>query len=474
MRIKRPINIIMAILTISAALILASCPNDPAPTDTTSPVINSMVPLDNKMDVSLNTTINATFSEEMDAATIVGANFTVMAGTTPVAGTVSYDAAARTASFDATGNLAVSTEYVVTVSDAVKDTAGNLLESTSWSFTTGNGIDTGIPTVVQVYPADAASGLEINTIVEAFFSEGMDIATINTSNFTLTNGATVVGGTVTYNVLEKKAIFAPATNLAYGTVYTATVKTGAKDTSGNALAADEVWSFTTIASADVNGPAPVHLGTAANFVILAKTAITTVPDSAITGDIGLSPAAESYMTGFSQTKATGYSTSLQVDGFMYAADMTPPTPSNMTVAIGDMETAYVDAAGRSLSAVNNLGAGTIGGLSFVPGLYHWGSNVLVTTDITLNGDANDVWIFQSTGNLVVSSGVEILLAGGALAKNVFWQVAGYAQLGTGSIFRGNILCQTQINVQTGASVSGRLLAQTQVTLQQNAVSYPTP
>jgi len=220
------------------------------------------------------------------------------------------------------------------------------------------------------------------------------------------------------------------------------------------------------------GPAPVVLGTAGNFVILAKTAITTVPDSIITGDIGLSPAAESYMTGFSQTKWTGYSTSPQVTGFMYAADMTPPTPSNMTTAVSDMETAYTDAAGRTLSVVNDLSGGTIGGLTFAPGLYKWGSNVLITTDITLAGGPNDVWIFQMTGDLIVSSAQQVILSGGAQAKNIFWQVAGYAQLGTTSHFEGIILCQTQVTMQTGSSINGRILAQTLVALQQATVTKP--
>jgi hypothetical protein len=178
------------------------------------------------------------------------------------------------------------------------------------------------------------------------------------------------------------------------------------------------------------------------------------------------------MTGFSQTKATGYSTCPQVTGYMYAADMTPPTPSNMTVAVLDMEAAYTDAAGRSDAAVNDLGAGTIGGLTFAPGLYHWGSNILLTTDIYVDGAANDVWIFQSTGNIIVSSGVKVILSGGAQAKNIFWQVAGYAKLGTGSHVEGNILSQTQINLETGASLNGRALAQTQVTLDANQVTKP--
>ena len=474
MKLNKPISFIMSLMMICSVLIFISCPMDAADGDTTIPVVESMVPIDESIEVALNTTINATFSEEMEEATFVPVNFTVRAGAEAIDGTVSYEVASKVATFTTTANLAANTEYEVLLGTGIKDLAGNSLEATIWTFTTGAAVDSLPPTVISVYPADTATDVAVNDTIWAVFSEGMDLATITGTNFTLMQGLTPVAGKVTYNVLSKRAIFSPTANLAFDTAYTATVKADVKDSAGNALIEDKVWSFTTMEPTAIAGPAPVRLGTAANFVILAKTAITTVPASEIVGDIGLSPAAESYITGFSQTKATGYSTSPQVAGYIYAADMTPPTPINMTVAIQDMEAAYVDAAGRSLSAVNNLGAGTIGGLSFVPGLYHWGSNLLIDSDITLDGGVDDVWIFQTTGNLVISSGVEIILEGGAQAKNIFWQVAGYAQLGTYSSFEGNLLCQTQINVQTDAVVNGRLLAQSQVTLQQNLVSFPNP
>ncbi|MFA6505135.1 MAG: ice-binding family protein, partial [Treponemataceae bacterium] len=365
------------------------------------------------------------------------------------------------------------TEYTATVTTGAKDLAGNgVAADVEWKFTTGTTLDTNPPTVVSVVPSNSGTDISVNDNISATFSETMDIATMIPSNFTIEAGGTSVVGNVTYNITNKTAIFTPSDILGFGTLYTATIKNLVKDQANNAMVANKVWTFTTISEASRAGPAPVRLGTAGNYVILAKTAITTIPASAITGDIGLSPAAESYLTGFSQTKATGYSTAPQVTGFIYAADMTPPTPSNMTTAISDMETAYTDAAGRSLSAVNDLGAGTVGGLTFAPGLYHWGSSVNVTTNITLNGGANDVWIFQMSGNLIVSSAVNVIMSGGAQAKNVFWQVAGYATLGTGSHIEGNILSQTQVIMETGASLKGRALAQTQVTLDQNAVTKP--
>jgi hypothetical protein len=304
----------------------------------------------------------------------------------------------------------------------------------------------------------------------AIFSEAMAPATIVAANFTMAQGVTAVAGTVAYDVPSKRATFTPTAALAASTTYTATITTNVTDVAGNKLAANKVWSFTTTATA---GPATVNLGTAGNdFVVLAKSAITNVPTSIITGDLGLSPAARSYITGFSDTLVGTYSTSPQVTGKIYAANMTPPTPANMTTAISDMQTAYVDAAGRPTPDFLNLGSGNLGGLTLVPGLYKWGTNVTIPTDVTLAGGANDVWIFQMSGNLIVSNGVKVFLSGGAQASNVFWQLAGQATLGTTSSFQGNILSQTAITLQTGAKLVGRALAQTQVALQKATVTKP--
>jgi hypothetical protein len=120
-----------------------------------------------------------------------------------------------------------------------------------------------------------------------------------------------------------------------------------------------------------------------------------------------------------------------------------------------------------------LGAGEIGGLTLVPGLYKWGTGVLISTDVTLNGGPNDVWIFQVAGTLTQASATRVTLTGGALAKNVIWQVAGATAIGTTAHFEGILLDQTSIAVNTGASVTGRLLAQTAVTLQKNTVTQPS-
>lgn len=219
----------------------------------------------------------------------------------------------------------------------------------------------------------------------------------------------------------------------------------------------------------------IDLGTAASFVILAKSAVSTTGVTSVVGHVGVSPAAESFLTGFSQARdATNeFSVSSLVTGNLYAADMAVPTPASMTTAVADMETAYTDAAGRPGGPV--LGAaGDIGGLVIAPGTYTFGTGLFINSDVTLSGSATDVWIFQIAQDLTQANGTQVILAGGALPKNIFWQTAGVAAIGTTAHFEGVILSQTSISVNTGATVNGRLLAQTAVTLDANAVNQPAP
>jgi len=216
----------------------------------------------------------------------------------------------------------------------------------------------------------------------------------------------------------------------------------------------------------------INLRTSGNYVILAKTAINNTPTSTITGNLGLSPAAESFITGLSLTDATGFATSAQITGHVFAADMVSPTSSNLTTAVENMITAYNDAAGRQNPDFLELATGNIGGKTLTPGLYKWTSTVTIPTSVTLNGGANDVWIFQISQNLSMSAATNIILVGGAQAKNIFWQVAGHANLGVGAHFEGIILSMTGITFQTGASINGRALAQTAVILDANTIVDP--
>ena len=212
-------------------------------------------------------------------------------------------------------------------------------------------------------------------------------------------------------------------------------------------------------------------------MILAKSGISTTGTTSIVGDMGVSPAAATFITGFGLIMDTSnqFSTSSLVTGKVYAPGYAVPTPANMTTAVSDMQTAYTNAAGRTLPDFTELGAGNISGKTLVPGLYKWGTGLLIdNTGVTLSGGPNDVWIFQIAQTLTLNSGAIVTLSSGAQAKNIFWQVAGQTTLGTTSQFKGNILCQTAIVMNTGATLNGRALAQTAVTLNANAIVKPTP
>ncbi len=217
----------------------------------------------------------------------------------------------------------------------------------------------------------------------------------------------------------------------------------------------------------------VPLGGSGTFAILAKSGVSTVPTSVITGEVGLSPAAATFITGFSLiSDATNtFATSPQVTGNIYASDYTSPTPARLTTAVGDMELAFTTAAGRPAS-ITELGAGNIGGMTLTSGVYKWSSGLLIPTNVTLTGTANDVFIFQIAQDLTISSGARVTLTGGVQAKNVFWQVAGGVDLNTTAHAEGIIMSKTAITLATGASVKGRLFAQTAVNIDASTVLQP--
>jgi hypothetical protein len=215
----------------------------------------------------------------------------------------------------------------------------------------------------------------------------------------------------------------------------------------------------------------VYLGTAGNYTILAKTGITTTGTTHIVGNMGVSPIASTAITGFGLKRtAPTYSTSSLVTGKVYASNYAAPTPANLTVAVGDMQKAYANAAGRQNPTKIALGGGNIGGLTIKPGLYKWNSNVTIPSDVTLSGSPSGIWIFQVSGTLNVANGKKVILQGGALDKNIYWQVAGATTLGTTSVLHGVVLDKTGIVMKTGAKLYGKALVQTAVTLEANTIS----
>src|ERR1035441_430320 len=342
------------------------------------------------------------------------------------------------------------------------------------------------PTVISSSPSSRATSVPTSTnssnnvvtgtVVTATFSQPMDPATISSSSagdlLTFAVKETTgndVPGTVVMNEANTVATFTPTSSaLNPNTSYTATVTMAAKNAAGVAMANPIAWSFTT-GAVMFTGQTPVSLGKAGAFAILTKSGITDVPPSAINGDVGASPI----------TGAAIHLTCAEVmTGIIYSVNAAGPLPCRvtdptlLTKAVGDMETAYTDAAGRKSPNFVNLGAGLIGGLTLVPGLYKWSTRVLISTDVTLSGGPNDVWIFQIAGTLTQASATNVILKGGARSKNIFWQTAGAVAIGTTASFEGVLLTESKIAMKTSASANGRLLAQTAVTLEQNAVTRP--
>jgi hypothetical protein len=218
----------------------------------------------------------------------------------------------------------------------------------------------------------------------------------------------------------------------------------------------------------------INLGTAADFAVLAKSGVSTVPQSIITGDVGVSPIGQAALTGFALKSNSDsiFTESDQVDGKLYAADNASPTPVKMTAAIGDMETAYSDAAGRLNVDFNEFGSGELGSKTLAPGVYKFATNVGIATNTVIEGSEDDTWIFQVAGKLSIAGDVQVTLAGGAQAKNIVWVVAGASTFGAGSHFEGIVLGATSADFITGSSINGRVLVQTAVTLQSTTVTSP--
>jgi methionine-rich copper-binding protein CopC len=443
------------------------------------PTIIASNPSDLAVNVAINQQITVTFSEDMDGQTINDASFIVKdPSETIVIGAVSYNETSRTAVFAANSDFTHNTLYQASITADVKNAAGIALTSGfSWSFTTSALPDVIAPQVVSNYPADLAQNFALNRSVTTEFSEAVDPKTVSGSSFTLNDGTSLVEGVV--SVQGSTASFNPNDNLAANTLYTATLTTAISDLAipANALAANFSWSFTTSAAAAL-GPDPVNLRTAGDFVILTKSGITNIPASAITGNIGASPITAAAMDNVfcDEISGTIFGADAAYTGSGAITCFAGTAVDNTLVAnaVLDMGTAYNDAAGRTLPDATELGAGDISGMTLEPGLYKWSSGVLISTDVTLSGSANDVWIFQIADDLTQAAATRINLQGGAQAKNIFWQVAGGTgvALDTTAHFEGVILAEKGITLNTDATVNGRLMAQTAVTLDHNKVTQP--
>jgi len=238
-----------------------------------------------------------------------------------------------------------------------------------------------------------------------------------------------------------------------------------------------------------SGAGCVDLGAAANYVILAEAGVSYTPAATvsstpkITGNIGVSPAAATTITGFALNLPAGgaYSTSTLVAGNVYAPGYAPPTPSNLTTAVANKLAAY-NAAAAMATAGGGLaggvpgtacpGVGALGGITLTPGVYTCTVDISIGsgTDVTLNGAG--VYVIKTTGNLTQAASTQVILTGGALPENVFWQAAGVVSIGASAHMEGVILSASNIALTTSATVKGRLFSKTSVAMDNNTVTQP--
>ena len=412
------------------------------------PTVISTDPINNATNVDLNKTITATFSVPMDATTINTSTFTLFRGTTQIAGIVTYSG--TMASFDPAVNLVAGASYTATLTNGVRNTAGTpMANNYVWTFNTMAAI---VPTVISTDPTNNAINVSIAKTVTATFSVSMDPSTINSTTFKLQQNNINVVGNITY--VGSTASFDPTGDLLPSTTYTATITTGAKSAAGVPIANDYVWNFTTTAP---SGPQVVDLNTVAAYGIFAGVGISNNAgfSQIVNMDVGITPGVRSSVTGFPPATI--------INGAIYASDdATPPgIAAILTEAKQDLTDAYLFAEGATTPAPVIV-SGDIGGTTLTPGIYKTNSTLLIQSgDLTLDaqGNVNAVWIFQIASGFTTIGGAggNVILSGGAQAKNVFWQVGSSATVGDFTSFKGNILALTSVTMNSGATATGRML-----------------
>jgi hypothetical protein len=483
--------------------------------DLTAPTIILTNPASGDSAVPTNQKIIATFSKPMDSSTVTAAGtFTVAvagAGGANVPGTVSYTG--NSATFTPSAALTANTDFTATITNAALDLSGNALAAgpvpNPWSFTTGAGPDATAPTITLTSPASGAVAVPVNTVVSATFSKAMDPLTITApGTFTVAVagvGGAAVTGTVTYDAVNDIATFTPAANLTPSTQYTATISNAATDLGGNPLAAGVVpnpWTFTTGLVAGVVGP---NLGTAATFGSIGGGAGITNQgiNTVVNGDIGTT-GVSTVVTGFHDAGVgctyteTGSNVGL-VNGNI---DTAPPPPTVgcpnegtaataaiATQALADANAAFIDLSPASRPGGTDPGAGQLGGLTLPPGTYQAaaGSFLITGTDLVLDGQGNPnaVWVFQMATTLSVGApGAprNVMLIGGAQAKNVFWQVGSMATINPagGGTMVGTIIASAGVAFSTAGNaaittLNGRALAlNASVTMVNTVINVPAP
>ena len=430
------------------------------------PKVISTDPADVATAVSLNRTVDATFNEAINPATINTTTFTITQGTTPVAGLVTYTG--MTATFSPANSFLPNTLYTGTITTGVKDMARNaLISNYVWTFTTGVP-DLTPPKVISTDPVNAATGVAVDKLVSATFDEVIDSLSAVTS-FTIANttqGGTAVSGSVSYSGMT--AVFTPLFNLGSNTTYTAIITTGAKDLAGNHLANNYTWSFTT----GVSIVPPGLLGSDSLFGAFGGNAgitnqgLFTVINN---GSIGTT-AASTLITGFHDGAATYTETPLDsgnVTGTIFTA---PPAPGNAasftlaTKALLDANASYNSISPASKPGGMDPGAGELGGLTLAPGIYKSASGTfnIANGDLTLDamGDPNAQWIFQTAAGLTVgvagpAGARSVKMINGASPRNVYWYVGSAAVINGagGGVMVGTIIASSGVTFSTAGNAA---------------------
>ena len=459
-----------------------------AAADTTAPTVTATAPLAGASNVPVNQKVTVAFSEGMDPLTLTNLTFTLQGpAANPIAGTVTY--AGLTATFTPSANLPSSTTFTGRVTTGAKDLAGNSLAlNYTWTFATGAAPDTIAPTVTATNPPAGASDVAINPTLRATFSEAMDPTTLTNQTFTVAG----VPATGTYDVAPRVVRRKPTANLAPTTLSTAPISTSARDLAGIPLASNFSWSFTT---GQRFVPQPVALGAIAPFGSFGGGAGMTNQGTltVIHGDIGTS-GASTLMTGFFDSGNNQYTVTPlnagNVTGTVYTASAPPGSTAAAQGAV-DALTAYNNLTPASLPGGIRLGTSQLGGLTLRPGIYQSesGSYMITGSDLTLDAqnDPDAVWVFQMATTLTVGGpGAafprSVILANGAQAKNVYWQVGTAATInaGGGGTMVGTILAKAGVTISTAGSLilstlNGRALGlDASVTMVNTIITVPAP
>lgn len=413
------------------------------------PIVLRTSPVNLESDVDLNKTLTATFSTPMRAGS-VDSSFKLMQGANQVAGIFSYSDS--TASFKPSMPLLEGTSYTATIAAGASNTEGEKLQNDyEWTFSTKN---ITAPTVVSTSPLNNETDVALNKIISATFSDLMRDSTVSSASFIVKLGTMSVSGMV--NTVGKTAFFQPLENLISGETYTATITQAVKSADGIPMSMDYTWTFDT---KEPLGPLAPELNGVAAYGIIAGTAVSNNAGFSVINnlDVGLYPGVRSSITGFPPATI--------VNGSIHAADDVTPVgiAAELLQAKTDLTSAYLYAEGASLPAPTTV-SGDQGGKTLAPGIYKTTSTLLIQNgDLTLDaqGDVNAVWIFQiaSTLTTVGGAGGDVILSGGAQAKNIYWQIGSSATLGGYTIFKGNILALTTITMGGYSVADGRMLAQ---------------